>query len=91
MTERMTLLKYVGSLGRTASPDTSIPLRVLFDIYDEEMQSPQWRPRAEVSEAELQRVIRLNDSGACTGEEAADMLGISRRTFFRRKKQYADG
>lgn len=84
--DRLTLQRYIGDLRGTADPSARIPLRVLFDIYDEEAGTKTGgRPKVDVNEAEVQRAIKLNESGRCTADEAARMLGVSRRTFFRLK------
>lgn len=86
--DRLTLQRYVGDLRDTADPSARVPLRVLFDIYDEEVGGKSGgRPKMSVNDAELQRAIRLNDAGRCTADEAARMLGVSRRTYFRLKKR----
>ena len=81
-----TLYQFIQSIRDTADPNTVIPLRMLFEIYDEEARSTSpGRPRVRISAAELQKTIKLNESMGLTNAEAAKALGVSERTYYRMK------
>ena len=83
-----TLYQFVAALRDTADPNTTIPLKMLFDIYDEESRgSSPGRPRAKIEPEELQKVIRLNEESRLTNAAAAKSLGVSERTYYRIKRR----
>lgn len=85
-----TLYQFVQTLRDTADPNTVIPLRMLFEIYDEEARSASpGRPRVRISPTELAKTIRLNESMGLTNAEAAKALGVSERTYYRMKLRTA--